>query len=151
MITKNKIIVMAANCFGLGNTSVAPGTFGTLAGIPIVLVLNLFRSKSIYFLFMVAFFFLSVYISDEAETLYGEKDAQNIVIDEVMGLIVTMFLIKINLFSIITGFLLFRFFDITKIPPINRMQNLKGGFGIVADDVMAGIFANFIMAIIFYS
>jgi phosphatidylglycerophosphatase A len=74
------------------------------------------------------------------EGYYG-KDASKIVIDEVVGMQVTFFMMEPSLQRAIIGFFLFRIFDIIKPFPANRSQNLRGGFGVVADDVLAGVYA----------
>jgi len=145
MKDENKLVKNLATWFGLGNSPIMPGTVGTLGGIPLVMLLSLFQSDKIYFYFMMGFVFFSIFISEKAEKIYGEKDAQNIVIDEVIGYLVTMFLIPINIKTLVIGFLLFRFFDMTKIYPIKKLQDIKGGVGVVIDDVAAGLVANIIL------
>jgi len=148
MKNENKLVENLATWFGLGNSKIMPGTVGTLGAIPVVILLSLFNSVNIYFYFMMSFVFFSIFISGKAEKIYGEKDAQNIVIDEVIGYIVTMFLIPISIKTLIIGFLLFRFFDITKIYPIKKLQDIKGGVGVVIDDVAAGLVSNVILWIL---
>ncbi len=146
-----KIIENLATWFGLGNAPTMPGTVGTIGAIPLFLVFLLFKDNpyynNIYFIFLVAFFILAVYVSDVAEGIYQVKDAQCIVIDEVLGFMTTMFLVKASILNLVFGFILFRFFDITKPYPIRKLQNLKGGMGIVIDDFLAGIMANIILVI----
>lgn len=149
-MNKQFFIRKMATAFGLGDIPKAPGTFGTLAGIPIVIGLSFIGNNYFYLIFTAIFFIFSIYISNEAEEIYKEKDAQNIVIDEVLGYMVTMFLVPVNILTVILGFILFRFFDITKIPPIRNLQNIKGGFGVVIDDFLAGVFANIILQCIIY-
>jgi phosphatidylglycerophosphatase A len=146
-----KIIENLATWFGLGNAPKMPGTVGTVGAIPLFLVFLLFKDSeyynNIYFIFLVAFFMFSVYVSEKAEAIYQEKDAQCIVIDEVLGYMTTMFLVKATIINVILGFILFRIFDITKPYPIRKLQNLKGGIGVVIDDFLAGIMANIILVI----
>lgn len=90
-----------------------------------------------------AFSFLAIYVSGEAENLFRKKDAPQIVIDEIAGFQFTMFLITPTVWHILCGFLLFRFFDILKPFPAGYCQKrLSGGYGVVMDDVAAGIYAN---------
>ncbi len=147
---KDKIIKLMATWFGLGDLPKAPGTFGTLGGIPVVLLLALIGNNYFYAVFIAIFFAFSVYISSEAEKIYGEKDAQNIVIDEVLGYVVTLFMVPVNMMTVVLAFLLFRFFDITKIYPIRALQKIKGGMGVVIDDFAAGIFANLVLQFILF-
>ena len=78
----------------------------------------------------------------------GKADPAQIVIDEVCGYLVTMLYVAPNLTNIITGFILFRFFDIAKPPPLRKLERLPGGVGIVADDILAGIYSNIVLQII---
>jgi phosphatidylglycerophosphatase A len=137
-----------ATGFGVGYSPIAPGTLGTLIAIPIYYFLSEIPSP-IYEITLIGFFFLAVWISENAETFFGKKDDQKIVIDEMMGfLITTLWLTKTILF-IILGFFLFRFFDILKPFPIRHLEKrLKGGFGVVLDDVIAGVFANIVLQVI---
>jgi phosphatidylglycerophosphatase A len=137
-----------ATGFGVGYSPIAPGTLGTLIAIPIYFFLSNIRSP-LYEITLVGFFFLSVWISENAETFFGKKDDQRIVIDEVMGFLVTMLWVPKTMRFIIVGFFLFRFFDILKPFPIRRVEKrLKGGYGVVSDDVMAGVYANIILHLI---
>jgi phosphatidylglycerophosphatase A len=139
-----------ATGFGVGYSPVAPGTLGTLVAIPIYYFLSETPSP-LYEITLIGFFFLSVWISQNAEIFFGKKDDQRIVIDEIMGFLITMLWIPKTIRFVIIGFLLFRFFDILKPFPIRRLEKrLKGGFGVVLDDVAAGIYGNIILQIISY-
>jgi phosphatidylglycerophosphatase A len=80
--------------------------------------------------------------------MYKEADPRQVVVDEVCGYLVTMVFITSSLMNIIIGFFLFRFFDIVKPPPARSSERLPGGVGIVADDVVAGIYANIILQVV---
>lgn len=148
--------------FGLGDMKKAPGTFGTLGGIPLYLLLNYIRRffpnsmvyNSFYFVFIITFFALAVYISDICEKeIFKEKDPQSVVIDEVLGFVTTLFLINPvgvsqTITAIVLGFIIFRFLDITKIGPINHSQHIGHGIGVVLDDFLAGMIGNFVMVTI---
>jgi phosphatidylglycerophosphatase A len=84
---------------------------------------------------------LSFYVAGEAEKIYQKKDDQRIVIDEIIGLQITMLTVAINGLNLCAGFVLFRIFDILKPFPVRNLQELPGGWGVVADDVGAGIYA----------
>lgn len=157
-----KVVKNLATVFGLGEMPVAPGTFGTLGGIPIYVGLVLLKKifpnnmiyNSFYFMFLMTFFAISVYICDIAEReIFKEKDPQKVVIDEVLGFLTTLFLINpVGIFqtimAIIIGFVIFRFFDITKIGPIYKSQFFENGVGVVLDDFLAGVIGNFLMVCI---
>jgi phosphatidylglycerophosphatase A len=142
-------IILMASGFGAGYSPIAPGTFGTLVAIPIYLVLSRIPFP-IYELTLLTFFFLSSWISDRAQNYWGRKDHPRIVIDEILGFLVTMLWVPKTALLIILGFFLFRFFDILKPPPIRLMEKARGGYGVVLDDVLAGIYSNIILQIISY-
>lgn len=143
----NYFIVILATGFGAGYSPIAPGTLGTLLAIPIYYFLSE-MSSPLYELTLITFFFLSSWISERAEKYLGKRDDPRIVIDEMMGFFITMLWVTKTPFSILVGFILFRFFDILKPFPIRRFEKVRGGFGVVLDDVMAGIFANVILRFI---
>lgn len=90
-----------------------------------------------------AFSFLAIYVAGEAESLFRKKDAPQIVIDEIAGFQFTLFLITPTAWHILCGFLFFRLFDILKPFPAGYCQKrLPGGYGVVMDDVVAGVYAN---------
>jgi phosphatidylglycerophosphatase A len=145
-----KFFLFLATGFGVGYSPVAPGTLGTLIAIPVYYFLSEIPSP-LYEITLIAFFFLSVWISENAEIFFGKKDDQRIVIDEIMGFLITMLWVPKTIRFIIIGFFLFRVFDILKPFPIRRLEKrLKGGFGVVLDDVAAGVYSNIILQIISY-
>jgi len=146
----NYFILLLATGFGVGYSPLAPGTLGTLIAIPVYYFLSEIPSP-LYEITLVGFFFLSVWISENAEIFFGKKDDQRIVIDEMMGFLIAMLWIPKTTRFVIIGFFLFRFFDILKPFPIRHLEKkFKGGFGVVLDDVMAGIYGNIILQIISY-
>ena len=145
---KHFILILATG-FGVGCSPVAPGTLGTLIAIPVHYFLSNILSP-IYEITLVGFFFLAVWISENAERFFGKKDDPKIVIDEIIGFLITMLWVPKTLLFVIIGFLLFRFFDILKPFPIRRLEKgFKGGFGVVLDDVVAGVYANIILRLIY--
>ena len=144
----NRFFLIIATGFGVGYSPVAPGTLGTLVAIPIYYFLSDIPSP-LYEITLIGFFFLSVWISENAETSFGKKDDQRIVIDEIIGFLITMLWVPKTVPFIIIGFFLFRFFDILKPFPIRRLEKgLKGGYGVVLDDVAAAVYANIILHLI---
>ncbi|WP_306534084.1 phosphatidylglycerophosphatase A [Geobacter sp.] len=134
-------VVCAASWFGTGFFPVASGTVGTLGAIPLYLVLAQLPLW-LYLTTLVPFFFLASWVSGAAEREFGEKDSGKIVIDEVIGFLITMAGVSADWRSIVIGFLLFRFFDIVKVPPARYFdQQVKNGYGVVLDDVVAGLYA----------
>ncbi len=141
-------ILLLATGIGVGYSPIAPGTLGTLITIPVYYFLSEIPSP-LYEITLVGFFFLSVWISENAEIFFGKKDDQRIVVDEMMGFLITMLWVPKTIHFIIIGFILFRFFDILKPFPIRRVdKGLRGGWGVVLDDVIAGVYANIILHLV---
>lgn len=135
--------------FGSGLAPKAPGTFGTLAAIPVFLLLSLL-SPWLYLLTVLLMSIAGIYICGKAATDVGVHDHGAIVWDEFIGFFITMFMVPLSFTSIVVGFLLFRVFDIFKPWPISWAdKKLHGGFGIMFDDVLAGLLALAIMHFIF--
>jgi phosphatidylglycerophosphatase A len=142
-------ISLLATGFGVGYSPVAPGTLGTLIAIPVYYFLSEIPSP-LYEITLIGFFFLSVWVSENAERLFGKKDDQRIVIDEIIGFLITMLWVPKTIRFVMIGFFLFRFFDILKPFPIRRLEKrFKGGFGVVLDDVAAGVYANIVLQFIY--
>jgi len=141
----SRFFLLIATGFGVGYSPIAPGTLGTLVAIPLYYFLSNIPSP-LYEITLIGFFFLSVWISENAEIFFSKKDDQRIVIDEIVGFLITMLWVPKTLPFIIMGFFLFRFFDILKPFPIRRLEKkLRGGYGVVLDDVLAGVYANIIL------
>jgi phosphatidylglycerophosphatase A len=139
------LIKILATGLGLGYSPFAPGTVGSLLGIPLFYAIAFFP-WTLYLLTAVAFACLAIYVAHEAEILFARKDSPYIVIDEIAGMLFTLFLVTPTVAHIAAGFFLFRFFDIVKIFPANWFQDrLPGGLGIVADDLAAGVYANLVL------
>lgn len=135
--------------FGSGLAPKAPGTFGTLAAVPLFLLLAPL-SNTLYLLLLVVMSVAGIYICGKAADDAGVPDHGAIVWDEFVGFLITMFLIPITWQSVLVGFLLFRLFDIFKPWPISYLdKNCHGGLGIMLDDIVAGIAAWACMMLIF--
>ena len=129
-----------ATALGVGYVPVAPGTFGSAVGLIVWAVLPAsatVRAVAIGLLLIVGSMTCSV-----AERHFGRTDPRQVVIDEVMGMLITLFLIPVGWKGALAGFLLFRAADVIKPFPANRFERLPGGFGVMADDAMAAIYAN---------
>ncbi|MCP4718075.1 MAG: phosphatidylglycerophosphatase A [Desulfobacteraceae bacterium] len=149
MRVSEKLIILGATGFGLGRIPVAPGTFGTLAAIPLIWLMTWMNPGLVAF-FLVSLILLSVYVADKAEIIMGEKDPGSIVIDEIAGFCVTMTLVPLSWLTIILGFIAFRCFDILKPVPVKYFENkFSGGAGIVLDDIMAGVLAALVLKFLY--
>jgi len=136
------VIKLIATGLRSGYSPFAPGTAGTLVAIPLYLALSTL-SWPLYLASVSLLTLLAVYASGEAERIFDKKDSPRIVIDEIVGFLWSLFLIGPTAGRIVAAFFLFRIFDILKPPPARWCQDkLPGGWGVVMDDVMAGIWAN---------
>jgi phosphatidylglycerophosphatase A len=145
-IKQKSVMFLATGCY-IGNISFAPGTFGSVLGLP----LCFFLSKidfSIAVLLTLIFILCAIWIASEAEKILKTEDPGCIVIDEIAGIILTLSGLPFNITSVTAGFLIFRALDIWKPYPIRFLENkFSGGIGIVLDDVVAGILSNLILRV----
>lgn len=149
-----KLNIILATVFGAGYFPKAPGTIGTLVAaiiyfyLPAQIFDYTISILPVYlFLIMVCLSLISVYICSDAEKTLGHDDGK-IVIDEFFGYFFAVFFLPKTILVIFLAFIIFRFFDIVKPPPIFQIQKMKAGWGIMADDILAGIFANVVIRII---
>ena len=135
--------------FGSGLSPKAPGTFGTIAAIPLFLLLSqLPVSQYMAVLSVMALF--GIHICGYTAKAVGVDDHPAIVWDEIVGFMITMILVPVSVTTIVVGFALFRFFDIVKPWPISAVdKKIHSGFGIMLDDIIAGIMAFTVMQLIF--
>jgi phosphatidylglycerophosphatase A len=142
----NKIIIFFSSVAYLGYIKRAPGTFGSFAGI-LLWAFFMPDSALVQLLSLAGILIVSIFFSSLAENIYKTKDDQRIVIDEVAGIWFSLALLPKQFLFLFLGFCLFRLFDIKKPWIIKSVQSFKGGFGVTIDDIIAGIFANFILQI----
>jgi phosphatidylglycerophosphatase A len=138
----NSILACIVTCCYVGYLPYAPGTYASALGC---ILIYLFPSVFGNLFFCIGLVFFSVLCVNLFQ--YDGEDPSYIVIDELAGICITMAGHKITLMNTIIGFVLFRIFDIAKPFPIKQAERLKGGYGIVTDDVVAGIFASIILAV----
>ena len=128
--------------FGSGLSPYAPGTMGTLVSIPLYLLLSRLELLP-YLIVVVAGFLLGIYLCDKTSKALGVHDHSGIVWDEIIGYWITMIAVPAVTWQwILAGFVLFRFFDIVKPWPVKIAdKRVPGGFGIMFDDLLAGLYA----------
>jgi phosphatidylglycerophosphatase A len=124
----------------VGFSPFAPGTVGTLVTAAAVAALRM--PPPIYLAATIAVIVIGTIVSGKAEEALGEKDPGCIVIDEVAGYMICMAFLPLTMGYLLASFFLFRALDVLKPPPINRLQDLKGGVGVMADDLAAGLITN---------
>ena len=147
---RERAVLFTATGFFIGTVPFAPGTFGSIIGLPICFLIS--RLDILTALICTILFILfAIWMAAAAEKVLKKKDPGEIVIDEIAGLIVTFMGIPFTLKSVIVGFILFRAFDILKPFPIGLLEKkVAGGPGIVLDDVLAGLYANLILRLAIY-
>ncbi|MCP4670761.1 MAG: phosphatidylglycerophosphatase A [Desulfobacula sp.] len=149
MFFNQKIILFMATGFFSGNIPFAPGTFGTIAAIPFVL-LFLIIPQYLHAIYVTCLILAAIYVADKAQKILNKKDPGCIVIDEIAGYVVALSVVPVTIYTLAAGFLIFRFFDILKLAPVKYFENsFSGGAGIVLDDIMAGILTAVILKIIY--
>lgn len=144
-----------ATC-GVGYLPLMPGTFGSLLAVAIFLLLAKIATGSLLVAVVVVLILVSIvagiWAGTRTEQLFGRKDPGRIVVDEVAGQFIALF--PLTLFTrwstaaVIVSLILFRFFDIVKPYPANRLQDLNGGAGVMFDDLVAGVYAGVIVLVI---
>ncbi len=144
-MNSDKLAVQIATLFGAGNVGGAPGTVGSLLGLMLYVLAFLIGGPSAVVMFLAWLFVFSIWSSTIAARHLKQKDPACIVIDEVIGMWVTLIGTQSHGPMLLAGFLLFRVFDIFKPFPIRKIESLPGGWGIVLDDVMAGVYANLVL------
>ena len=144
----NKLI---ASIFGIGYIKGG----GTLAAMVTCILLYIswqllgFYNPFYLLIVTIVITLLGIYVGNRVEPYWG-KDSYRVVIDEVAGMLVTMLFIPANLYYLLIGLVLFRFFDMVKPLYIRKMEDLPGGTGVMMDDVLAGVYANIVLQVVVY-
>lgn len=151
MLLKDRAVLLLATACFIGNVPFAPGSFGTLAGLPICYILSTIDIR-IAAAGIVVFILLAVIIAQKAEKILQKEDPKAVVIDEMAGIMVAIAGLPFSPTVVISGYLLFRLFDILKPFPIRQVERkLPGGWGIVMDDVVAGFGSNIVLRLLHHA
>ena len=134
-----------ATCGYIGFVPIAPGTFGSAAGLALFLLLAHAGSTALYVGVAVLLFGLGVWGASVAERELGRPDPGPVVMDEVVGMLITLAFLDVTLAGAVAGFLVFRVLDVVKPWPSRRFEQLHGGLGVMADDAMAAVYGNLVM------
>jgi phosphatidylglycerophosphatase A len=137
-----RFAVFLATVAYCGYFPVAPGTVGSAAGLVVYLLVWWSHSPLVEIGLIVVTFAAGTWAATHAERYFGGIDPGPVVIDEVLGMLVTLAFIPVGWSAALAGFVLFRVFDVIKPFPADRLEKFHGGFGIMADDAMAGVYAN---------
>jgi phosphatidylglycerophosphatase A len=134
-----------ATCGYLGYVPLAPGTFGSAAGLAVFYAVRSTGSVSVELAAIIVLFAVGVWSGTVAEHHFGGTDPSPVVLDEVVGMLITLVLLPVNVTGAITGFLVFRVLDVVKPWPSSQFERLPGGLGVMADDGMAAVYGNLVM------
>jgi phosphatidylglycerophosphatase A len=137
-----RLAVFVATVAYCGYFPLAPGTVGSAAGLIIYLLVWWTQSRLIEAALIALVFVVGAWAGTIAERYFGGIDPGPVVIDEVLGMLITLAFMPIGPAAALAGFLLFRIFDVIKPFPANRFEHLHGGLGVMADDAMAAVYAN---------
>jgi len=144
---RNFLVKTISSFFFIGYLPAIPGSFGSLAGVGLFYLLKTSNSP-VYFLFVLSTIALGLLTSGRMERLLAKKDPGCIVIDEVAGMLVALSFMPVDLRIVFLGFFIFRILDTLKPYPAGRLQNLCGSVGVMADDLIAGIYTNIVLQVI---
>ena len=141
----SRLGVFVATCGYLGYVPIAPGTFGSAAGLAVFLAVRSTGSVTVELATIVILFAIGIWSGTVAEHHFGGVDPGPIVLDEVVGMLITLALLPVTFTGAIVGFLVFRVLDVVKPWPSRRFEQLPGGLGVMADDGMAAVYGNLVM------
>jgi phosphatidylglycerophosphatase A len=137
--------LLLATCGYIGYVPVAPGTAGSAVGVALFYALRFTHVPWAEHLAIVVVFVTGVWASNVAEAHWRRTDPGPVVIDEVLGMLITLWLLPVTGLGALLGFLVFRVFDVIKPWPAARFEALHGGLGVMADDAMAGVYGHLVM------
>jgi len=145
-----RLAVFLATAAYCGYFPVAPGTVGSIAGLAVYLLVWWTHSRILEVSLIVVTFAVGTWAATHAERYFGGIDPGPVVIDEVLGQLVTLAFISVGWRAALTGFVLFRIYDVIKPYPANRLEKFHGGLGIMSDDAAAGVYANISLRILMW-
>lgn len=137
--------LFVATCGYLGYVPIAPGTFGSAAGLAVFYAVRSTDSVAVEIAVIALLFAIGIWAGTVAEHHFGGIDPGPVVMDEVVGMLITLALLPVNATGAILGFLVFRVLDVVKPWPSAGFEKLPGGLGVMADDGMAAVYGNLVM------
>ncbi len=140
-----RLALVVATCGYVGYVPIAPGTAGSAVALALLWAIRRAESTTVEIAALAVLTAAGIWSAGVAERHFGRIDPRAVVIDEVVGMLLTLLLLPVNLIGAGAGFLVFRLLDIVKPWPAGRLEALPGGVGIMADDVMAGVYGYLIM------
>jgi len=145
-----RLAVFVATVAYCGYFPFAPGTVGSAAGLVVYLLVWWSHSAIVEIGLIVGLFAAGVWAGTTAERYFGGIDPGQVVIDEVVGMLITLAFITVGWSAALAGFVLFRIFDVIKPFPAGRLESLHGGLGVMADDAMAAVYANLSLRVVMW-
>ncbi len=143
-----QVAILSASCAYLGKSPIAPGTVGSAVGLAVWWGLDGQRGPAAEGGVILALLVLGIWSATEAARHFGRVDPGAVIIDEVVGMLISLAFVSVSAWGAIVGFFLFRLFDIVKPFPANRAEHLPSGWGIMLDDVVAGLYANLALRVL---
>ncbi len=145
-----RLAVLIATVGYCGYSPIAPGTVGSAAGLVFYLLVWWTGSPVVEVALIAGLFAAGVWAGTIAERYFGGIDPGPIVMDEVVGMLITLAFIPVGLSGALAGFVLFRIYDVIKPYPAGRFEQLHGGLGVMADDAMAAVYANITLRLLMW-
>jgi phosphatidylglycerophosphatase A len=145
-----RLAVFLATVAYCGYFPIAPGTVGSAAGLVVYLLVWWTQSPIVEVALIAVTFVVGTWAATHAERYFGGIDPGPVVIDEVLGMLITLAFVHAGWTAALAGFFLFRVFDVIKPFPADRLEKFHGGFGIMADDAMAGVYANLALRLVMW-
>ncbi len=147
----NRLALLISTFGYVGFFPVAPGTAGSFAALAVYALVRWIDLSVVELAVIVAVFAVGVWASTKGETLLGSTDPGPIVIDEVLGMLITLAWLPLSLTGVLVGFVLFRLYDVVKPYPARRFEDAPGGWGIMLDDAMAGVYGQVTMRLLVWA
>jgi phosphatidylglycerophosphatase A len=140
-----EVAVFLASFGYVGYFPIAPGTAGSAAALPLFYLLRWIGVPGVELGAIVAVFAIGVWAAQGTEAALGRKDPGIVVIDEVLGMLITLAVLPVSIWGVLLGFLFFRALDVIKPFPAAQLEHLHGGLGIMADDAVAGLYSHLLL------
>jgi phosphatidylglycerophosphatase A len=147
---KTRLAILLATVGYVGHFPIAPGTAGSAVALPLFILVRMSGWPALEVVVILVLLAAGCWAGSVAEAHYARTDPGYVVLDEVVGMLVTLLLVPVSVTGALVGFFLFRLFDIIKPFPARQCERLHGGIGIMTDDVVAGIYGNLALRAILY-
>ena len=141
----DRLGLFIATCGYLGYVPVAPGTFGSAAGLVVFYAVRSTKSAPVELASIIVLFAVGIWSATVTERRLGALDPAPVVVDEIVGMLITLAFLPVSVVGALVGFFIFRALDVVKPWPSGRFERLPGGLGVMADDGMAALYGNLVM------